>query len=183
MANYICAALTDVPDYLVVDVKVPTGETLYAGQIVTVEALDTGITGNYSVYTATEPATATLGKQMAIIINGGFEKLSDGRRPEGQPDFTKYTFTEGDVVTAIILAPAMRFEISNDSVNLNSVTPAAGKVLYPTNGAYNLTLDATVPTGTYSSLTVLATKYFRTGGLFGAGFASTMVTKVNLPTA
>lgn len=183
MANYICAPLTDVPDYLVVDVVVPTGETLYAGQIVTVESINTDISKNFSVYTATEPATATLGKQMAIIINGGFEQLSDGRRPEGQPDFTKYTFGAGEVVTAIILTPAMRFEIANDSVNLNSVTPAAGKVLFPVDGAYSLKLDAAVPAGTYSSFTVLATKYFRTGGLFGAGFASTMVTKVNAPSA
>ena len=109
--------------------------------------------------------------------------LPDGRRPEGQPDYTQYTFQAGDVVTIVFLAPQMRFEISNDSVNLNSLTPAAGQVLYPVNAAYALTLGASVPAGTFSSLKVLATKYFRLGGQFGGQFASTMVVAVGNPTA
>jgi len=182
MSNYICRPVVPVPDYLVVTTTVPSGQTFYAGEVVFNSALDSSISGNLSVYASTQPAVANLGKQMAIIINGGFEQLSDGRRPEGQPDFTQYTFAAGDVVTAIVLTSAMRFELSNDSVNLNSLTPTAGQVLYPVNAAYILTLGTAVPAGTYSSFTVLATKYFRLGGQFGAQFASTMVVAVNVPT-
>jgi len=179
MSNYIARPLTDVPDYLVKTIIVPASTTLYAGQIVLLNSLDTSITGNFSVFSATQIATATLGQPVGIVINGGFEKLSDGRRPEGQPDYTQYTYTTGDVVTVILLAHGMEFEISNDSVNLNSNTAAAGQVLYPVNASYLLTLGTTVPTGTYSSFTVLATKYFRLGGQFGGQFASTMVVITN----
>lgn len=182
MSNYIARPLTDVPDYLVKTVVVPSGVTLYAGEVVTLGVLDTSISGNYTVFAATQMATAALGSPIGIVINGGFEKLPDGRRPAGQPDFTQYTFTAGDVVTVVELAVGMEFEISNDSVNLNSLTPAAGQVLYPVNAAYTLTLDTAangVPTGTHSSLTVLGTKSFRLGGQFGAQFASTMVTIAN----
>jgi hypothetical protein len=182
MFNYICRPVTPVPDYLVVNATVPAATTFYAGEVILVNTLDASISGNLSVYASTQPATANLGKQMAVIINGGFEELSDGRRPEGQPDFTQYTYSAGTVFTAIILTSAMRFEISNDSVNLNSLTPTAGQVLYPVNAANTLTLGTTVPAGTYSSLSVLAPKYFRLGGQFGAQFASTMVVVVNVPT-
>ena len=182
MSNYICRPLTKVPDHLVADVTVPAGVTFNAGQIVVANTLDSSIPGNYSVYAATQPATANLGKKMGVIINGGFEQLPDGRRPEGQPDFTQYTFAAGDVVTIVFLDPQMRFEISNDSVNLNSLTPAAGQALYPVNASYTMTLGASVPAGTFSSFTVLATKYFRLGGQFGGQFASTMVVVANIPT-
>lgn len=185
MANYICRPVTEVPNYLVAAVTVPAGQTFHAGEVVFAKSLDSGvgIGANLSVFAATEPATALLGAQAAIVINDGFEQLADGRRPAGQPDYTQYTYAAGDVVTIVFLAPGMRFEISEDSVNLNSLTPAAGQVLYPVDGAYTMTLGATVPAGTFSSMTVLATKYFRLGGQFGAQFANTLVAIVNAPTA
>ncbi len=182
MSNYICRPLTEVPDYLVANVTVPAGVSLHAGQVVVANTLDASISGNYSVYAATQPATANLKTQMAIVINGGFEQLPDGRRPDGQPDYTQYTFVAGDVVTIVFLNPQMRFEISNDSVNLNTLTPAAGQVLYPVNGDYTLTLGAAAPAGTYSSLAVLTTKYFRIGGQFGGQFANTMIVVAQIPT-
>lgn len=180
MSNYICRPLTQVPDYLVATVTVPSGATLYAGEVVLANSIDSTISGNFSVYAATPVATATLGEQLGIIINGGWEQLSDGRRPDGQPDFTKYTYSEGEVITIVFLAPQLRFELSNDSIT-HSTTLAAGDVLYPTDGAYKLTQGSSVPSGTYSNMTVLATKNFRLGGLYGAQFASTVVTKVNVP--
>jgi hypothetical protein len=185
MSNYICRPLTDVPDYLTKTIVVPASTTMYAGEVIVISALDTGITSNQSVFSATQMTTALLGKTCAVIINGGFEKLSDGRRPEGQPDYTQYTFTAGDVATVVMLSKGMMFEISNDSVNLNSLTATVGQVLYPVNAAYTFTLDSAangVPAGTYSSLSVIALKNFRVGGLYGAGFASTMVVRVNEPT-
>lgn len=180
MANRICRPVTAVPDYLVLKVLVGAGQTLYAGDIIDIDGLDTSISGNYSVFTANQPATATLGRQMAIVINGGFETLPDGRRPEGQPDFSQYSYVEGDVATVILLGQGLRFELSYDGL---TGTPAVGNSIYPVDGAFKPSTSATTPAGTYSSLRTLALKNFRSGGLWGAGFISTVVAIVQQPTA
>jgi hypothetical protein len=172
--------MTEVPDYAVLNVSVPSGKTYAAGDVLLVESLDTTISGNYSVFTPVEPATANLGKQMAIVINGGFEKLADGRRPEGQPDFTQYTFTEGDIMVVVVLVQGLTFEISTDCI---TGTVAVGNSIHPVNAATKSETAATTPTGTYSALTTLATKYFRAGGLFGTQFINTVVARVKQPTA
>ena len=180
IVNRICRPVTAVPDYLVLDIVVPTGKTFYAGDLVLVNTLDTTISGNYSVMAATDPATANLGRQMAIIINGGFEQLSDGRRPDGQPDFTRYSFVAGDVIPVILLAQGLRFEISTDSL---TGTPTVGFSIHPVDGANKPATVTATPAGTYSSLKTLALKNFRAGGLFGAQFISTVVAMVQQPTA
>jgi len=181
MANYVSRPMTEVPDYLVGTVIVPTGTTLYAGNIVFADVADTTISGNYSVFSAATPVTGTLGKQMAIVINGGWEQLPDGRRPEGNPDYTQYTYNAGEIATIVFLTPKMRFEISYDCI---TGTPTAGGVLYPVNASNVLTYNAsTVPSGTFSSFNVTALKNFRLGGKFGAQFASTVVAMVKNPTA
>ena len=178
MANRVCRPMVEIPDYLVGTVIVPTGVTLYPGNIILANTYTSAIAGNYSVFAATQPLTANLGEQMAVVINGGFEMLPDGRRPEGQPDYTKYSFVEGDVVTIIFLAPQARFEISNDCI---TGTPAVGNFLYPVNASYDTTKGAAIPVGTFSSLKVLALKNFRVGGQFGAEFVATVVASVQNP--
>jgi hypothetical protein len=179
MANRICRPVTKVPEYLVLNATVPTGETLNAGDIVLVNTLDTDISGNYSVFASTQPATANLGKKMAIVINGGFELLADGRRPEGQPDYSQYSFAEGEVITVILLEVGLRFEISTDSL---TGTATVGYSIHPVDGAFKPTTASTTPAGTYSSLKTLALKNFRAGGKFGAQFISTVVAIVQQPT-
>jgi hypothetical protein len=179
MANRICRPVTKVPDYLTLNATVPAGETLYAGDVVLVNTLDTNISGNYSVFASTQPATANLTKQMAIVINGGFEQLADGRRPAGQPDYSQYSFAEGEVVTVILLIEGLRFEISTDSF---TGTATLGWSIHPVNGAFKPATAATTPAGTYSSLKTLALKNFRTGGNFGGQFISTVVAMVQQPT-
>ena len=98
MANYLCRVTNPrVPDYLVIKVSVPSGQTLNAGDVVPVMTLDDTIPNNYQVFTGIQPATNNLGVRMALIINDGFETLPDGRRPAGQPDYTQYTYSEGGV--------------------------------------------------------------------------------------
>ena len=48
---------------------------------------------NREVYEATMPAEGDI--RYAIIVNQGIEELEDGRRPEGQPNFTAFTFKAG----------------------------------------------------------------------------------------
>jgi len=179
MSNKLARPMVAVPDYLVGTIIVPDGVTLYPGDIVLANTYSTAISKNYSVFDATKPLTATLGEQMAIVINDGFEQLSDGRRPAGQPDYTKYEFIAGDVVTIIFLAPKLRFEVSYDAV---TDTPVVGKFMYPTNDAYLLTVGVSIPAGTFSAMKVLALKDFRLGGQFGGEFASTAVAIVENPT-
>jgi hypothetical protein len=179
MANRICRPVTKVPEYLVLTATVPNGQTLYPGDVVLVNTLDTNISGNFSVFAATQPATANLGRQMAIVINGGFEQLPDGRRPEGQPDFSQYSFAAGEVITVILLVEGLRFEISNDCI---TGTTAVGNSIHPVNAAFKPATAASTPSGTYSSFKTLALKNFRIGGLYGAQFISTVVAMVQQPT-
>lgn len=180
MANRICRAVTEVPAYMVLNVKVPTGKTYYAGDVLLVDALDTDIVGNWSVFTPVEPATANLGSRMAIVVNGGFETLSDGRRPNGQPDYSQYSFIEGDIMTVILLTEGMTFEISTDCIE--SGTPTVGYSIHPVNGATKMTTASTTPAGTYSAFNTLAKRNFRAGGQFGGTFIPTVIAQVKQPT-
>lgn len=179
MANRLARPITAVPEYAVLNFIVPTGKTYYAGDVFVLNTLDTNLTNNFSTFAPTEPATANLGNQMAIVINGGFEQLSDGRRPEGQPDFTQYSFVAGDVVTAVLLVQGLRFEISTDCF---TGTATVGYSIHPVNAATKMATASATPAGTYSSLTTLAKKYFRIGGLFAAQSINTVVAMVKEPT-
>lgn len=182
MANYLCRVTNPrVPDYLVIKVSVPSGQTLKAGDIVPVMTLDDEIDNNYQVFTGIQPATANLGVRMALIINDGFETLPDGRRPAGQPDYTQYTYAAGEVVTAILLVPGLVFEISKDCIT-SGTSAAVGDILEPVNGSYSLNrVEAATgkTSGTQSALKVLnPSKNFRMGGQFGYQFISTVVAMV-----
>lgn len=179
MANYISHIDTPrVASEHITKVTVPTGG-LKAGQAVIADTLDNSLgVYNYEVYTATQPATGNLGSKMvAVIINDGFETLSDGRRPAGQPNYFKYEFEAGETATAIFLDRHLQFEIGVDCVTGGTTaTPASdiGKFLYPTNGTNNLTVGATVPEGTASSLKIIAVRNVPVGGNIDAtntGFA------------
>jgi hypothetical protein len=180
MSNKVCRPVVNVPEYLVAAVKVPTGMTLSAGDVILANSYDTGISGNFQVYTASTPITATLGQQMAVVINGGWEQLTDGRRPEGQPDYTQYSYSAGEIATIVFLAPQVRFEISYDAL---SATPTVGQYAYPVNNSKTLSVGNSIPSGTFSAFKVLALKNFRLGGQFGSSFASTAVVSVQNPTA
>lgn len=176
MANYLCRATNPrVPDYLVKKVSVPADTTLHAGDIVVLKALDSGIENNYQVYTGSKPATDDLGLRAAIIINDGFETLADGRRPDGQPDYTQYVYQAGEVVTAIMLVPGLDFELSTDVID---GAFAAGQYIEPVNGTYKGAVKESRTTGTKSALMMLGQKNFRMGGMFGYQFIETVLATV-----
>lgn len=178
----LCRPVTEVPEYMVLQVRVGAGQTIYAGDIIDINGLDTVIVNNYNVFACNQPTTARLGRQMAIVINGGFEQLLDGRRPNGQPDYTQYSFTEGEIITVILLKSGVRFEISQASLTVTG-TLAKGFGIFPVNGSFKPSSAVAVPSGTYSSLNVLQLKYFRAGGQNGAQFIPTVVAIVQQPTA
>lgn len=178
--HYIARTVTENPSYMQAKIRVPEGVTLTAGNVVVAEVLDTELGyGNWDVYAPSQVADAAK-EDIAIILNGGFETLSDGRRPDGNADYTQYQFMGGDVVTAHRLLPQVRFEISEDACDntVGAATVVPGDNLIPKNGQYTLTYSAkgtTVSTKNY--LMVEATKYFRLGGQSGSEFAQTMVVR------
>ena len=175
MANYLCRATNPrVPDYLVKKVSVPEGATLHAGDIVMLKELDSNIENNYQVYAGTQPGE-NLGLRAAIIINDGFETLADGRRPEGQPDYTQYVYQAGDVVTAILLVQGLDFEISTDAID---GTYAVGQFIEPVANQYAGKVVESRTASTMSALKMIGQKNFRMGGMFGYQFINTVLATV-----
>ena len=172
MAQCYVAPITRIPEKNVFLARVPAGQTLQAGAIVDLSTLDTTIANNYQVYVASAPAaTSTM---LGIVINDGWEQLADGRRPEGQPDYTQYTFGAGEVVCVVALDKWTRFEISEDCIEGNA--PEVGGFLATQAAKYQLAADDT------GILRVDAKKYVRAGGQFGgslaAGYIPSMVCTV-----
>lgn len=183
MAHFIARTVTENPGYMQAKIRVPAGEELHAGQVVVAESLDATLGyGNWDVYAPTKVANAA-SDRVAIILDGGFETLNDGRRPEGQPDYTQYTFKAGEVVTAHRLMPEVRFEISKEALSEDAAeaTIAVGDNLIPAASQWELDLSAAseaVTAKTY--LKVEALKYFRLGGKAGAEFAETLVVRTKI---
>jgi hypothetical protein len=178
MANYVGYCITPrVCSEHIAKVTAPSGG-LKPGQLVFVEELDSNIAGNYEVFVATQPATAGLGsKHLAMVINGGFETLADGRRPAGQPDYTQYTYAEGENVPVVFLDPHLTFLVSVDSVSGGtSAAPASdiGKFIIPANGTYTGAVDAS-NSGVGNSLKIVGTYYLPLGGNYGGNFANVYV--------
>lgn len=177
--HYVCRAITENPSYMQAQVKVPAADELHAGHVVVAEVLDATIAGNYSVYAPTKVADITK-DSLAIILDGGFETLADGRRPAGNPDYTQYTFKAGEVATAMRLLPETRYELSIDACGetVAAQTIVPGDNLIPEVGKYELAYSAKNSAVTAKNyLTVEAVKYFRLGGKSGAEFAQTMVVR------
>lgn len=187
MANNLCRYDGFKPlDRDVIDVLVPAGVEYKAGQVIMVSELVPAagagsIYGNQKVWKGVAPATANLGLRAALIVNGGeFETLADGRRPEGNPDYTTYSYKSGDVAPAIILSEQNEFEISFDSIDGDGA-PSVGDFLEPANEKDNLVIVAKLTgrtSGVKSALKVLKINDFRAGGLFGAKFFSTVIARV-----
>lgn len=181
MAHYVCRPVTDLPAYMQAQVRVPAALTdgLRAGEVVQAEKLDENLYGNYSVYTP-EQITDITKQDWAIVLNGTFEEMKDGRRPDGNPDYTTYIYKPGEVATAIRMIPNVKFELSVDACDntVSGATIKPGDNLVPANDAYTLAYSAATTTVTAKHyLTIEATKFFRLGGQFGGDFASTLVVR------
>ena len=178
MEHYLCKNVVDLPGYMFADVVV--GATaLNAGQVVVAEDLDATLYGNLKNYTPVQ-ATDVTKQSLAILLNGSFESMADGRRPDGNPDYTTYTFKSGEVVTAVRVMPNQRFEISVEACAadvaqaLTAGSLAVGDNLIPANGAYTLTRSAkgtAVTTKNY--FTIEKIKNFRVG----TDFINTLVVR------
>lgn len=137
--NYICDVRDTAPALNVVNVKAE--EELKAGDVVAINTLVED-DENREVYKATMPAEGDI--RYAIIVNQRFEELADGRRPEGEPNFTSFVFPAGTVLHAVILGYApIPFVIADNQID---GTAEVGKYLAPEAGQHKLKVgtDATV---------------------------------------
>lgn len=171
--HFYCAPITRVPDHLVFTASVPAGQTIQAGAVLTLEELDVTFGArNVDVYKGAAPSDIQT-QRFGLVINGGFEQLPDGRRPEGQPDYTQYEFKEGDVVTIVMIDNYVRFEISYDAIK--NATATAKNFLIPVQDEYALVNNASHATAKCYLRVETAGEYLRAGGLFGAEFIKTVI--------
>ena len=115
-------------------------DVLYGGNLVAIEELEDSFE-NRQVYKAEKPAAET--KLYGIVLNGGYETLADGRRPEGQPNFTEYGFTSE--MPCVVLRPS-KFQTLR--IGLNAIangTAEKGKYLVPDEGKYTWKVADSMP--------------------------------------
>lgn len=178
MEHYVCRAVTELPDYMNVNFRVPEGEMIVSGQVYVAENLvDNYGYGNWTVF-APEVIEDTEKQIPAIILNNDFETLPDNRRPDGQPDYTQYVYKEGTVITAIKLIPGVKFELSKTSVIAETDIKVGGFLIPEAGSSMLMYSDNLENINTKICLVVEAFKDFRVGGLFGNETLETMVVRV-----
>lgn len=175
MANYICRPVTEVPDYLLANFKV-RNDNIVAGQFFRAERLTTSIKGNFSVYSPDVMAKAD--DDIAIILNNSFETLDDGRRPNGNPDYTSYVYKKDEVITGVRLVEGLTFELGMDSIIANQEVQVGG-YLIPEVGENKLIYTEMLEgIDSEEYLLIEGFKDFRVGGQFGSQFIKTMIVRV-----
>lgn len=177
MAQYLCRTVTELPAYMQANFIVGEGTQINAGDIYVAKKLNESLHGNWTVYNA--DMIEDVSKEIpVIVINNSFETLADGRRPDGQPDYTQYAYEEGEVVTAIKLLPEIKMEISFDIIQNRNDIESKG-YLIPENGTNLLRFVSTIDDVNSKVYFVIeALKHFRCGGAMGMGFIDTMVVRV-----
>lgn len=175
MANYICRPVTEVEDYLLANFKV-RHDDIVAGQFFRAERLTKSIKDNYTVYSP--DAMIKADDDIAIILNNSFETLEDGRRPEGNPNYTSYIYKEGEVITGVRLVEGLKFELGMDSIIANQEVQVGG-YLIPEVGENKLIYTETLEgIDSEEYLLIEGFKDFRVGGQFGSQFIKTMIVRV-----
>lgn len=176
MAHRICYPITNVDARFIITVTTPDGG-LKPGDVVVVNTIDNTILNNFTQYVAAKPTTALLPTEdLGIVISGGsFDELSDGRYPNGNPDYTQYEYFKGETAPVLLLEPRVKFYISNDCLD---GAPTVGQYLYGQNNSNTLTYGDNVPTVNLTVAKVQAKHNFRLGGIFGGEFATGNICRV-----
>lgn len=164
--NYICEPRYTVP--AIITVNVQCEEELRAGDVVAInELVDSA--DNREVYKATKPAAGDI--RYAIIVNQGIEELEDGRRPEGQPNFTTFTFKAGTTLHAVMLGyDPVPFAISNNQIDGEATVK---QYLAPQDGSFKLKAGAAAVEGKPNLVVEKVDVETPMGGLFGMAVEKT----------
>lgn len=177
MKNFICYPLTPkVSSRFIGKVAVPSAG-LVPGNIVIADTVANAIIGNYEVFNAKTATSNDLGsKFFALVLNDGFETLADNRRPNGNPNYFSYTYKQDDVAPIMFLEKHLKFSIGADCVADNTKTLAVvGNYLVPVANSNVLNAVASIPSGTFVALKILALSSTPIGGNGGGKFALSYV--------
>ena len=182
MFHYICRTVTELPGYMFALIKVPEGDSMAAGEVYKAETLDTTMPGNTTVYVA--EYVTDKNDLPVIALNDSFETLSDGRRPDGQPDYTQYVYNEGEVINSVRLDKNVKLELGTDTLSnqldIKDIddTNLKDTWLYINNEGRLTWSNSFANVSSRVYFVIEAVKYFRLGGQFGMEFARTLVVRV-----
>lgn len=182
MEHYICRTVTELPGYMFALIKVPEGYSMAAGEVYKAETLDTTISGNTTVYVA--EYVTDKNDLPVIALNDSFETLLDGRRPDGQPDYTQYVYNEGEVINSVRLDKNVKLELGTDTLSnqldMKDIddTNLKDTWLYINNEGRLTWSNSFANVSSRVYFVIEAVKYFRLGGQSGMEFARTLVVRV-----
>ena len=182
MEHYICRTVTELPGYMFALIKVPEGDSIAAGEVYKAETLDTTMPGNTTVYVA--EYVTDKNDLPVIALNDNFETLLDGRRPDGQPDYTQYVYNEGEVINSVRLDKNVKLELGTDTLSnqlvIKDIDDANLKDtwLYINNEGRLTWSNSFANVSSRVYFVIEAVKYFRLGGQSGMEFARTLVVRV-----
>lgn len=182
MEHYICRTVTELPGYMFALIKVPEGDSMAAGEVYKAETLDTTISGNTTVYVA--EYVTDKNDLPVIALNDSFETLLDGRRPDGQPDYTQYVYNEGEVINSVRLDKNVKLELGTDTLSnqldMKDIddTNLKDTWLYINNEGRLTWSNSFANVSSRVYFVIEAVKYFRLGGQSGMEFARTLVVRV-----
>lgn len=182
MFHYICRTVTELPGYMFALIKVPEGDSIAAGEVYKAETLDTTMPGNTTVYVA--EYVTDKNDLPVIALNDSFETLLDGRRPDGQPDYTQYVYNEGEVINSVRLDKNVKLELGTDTLSnqldIKDIddTNLKDTWLYINNEGRLTWSNSFANVSSRVYFVIEAVKYFRLGGQFGMEFARTLVVRV-----
>lgn len=182
MEHYICRTVTELPGYMFALIKVPEGDSMAAGEVYKAETLDTTISGNTTVYVA--EYVTDKNDLPVIALNDSFETLLDGRRPDGQPDYTQYVYNEGEVINSVRLDKNVKLELGADTLSnqldMKDIddTNLKDTWLYINNEGRLTWSNSFANVSSRVYFVIEAVKYFRLGGQSGMEFARTLVVRV-----
>ena len=163
MKNYVCRTVTELPGYMQAQVRVQDNTTIHAGEIYVADTLDNGLHyGNFTYYIPAIISDVET-QDPVIVLDGSFEVLEDGRRPEGQPNFLEYGFNSE--IPCVVLRPE-KAQTLRIGVNAINETVNVGDFLVPTAGQYKWTAQATMPAEGLA-LKVEKISEVGIGGMFG----------------
>lgn len=182
MEHYICRTVTELLGYMFALIKVPEGDSMAAGEVYKAETLDTTISGNTTVYVA--EYVTDKNDLPVIALNDSFETLLDGRRPDGQPDYTQYVYNEGEVINSVRLDKNVKLELGTDTLSnqldMKDIddTNLKDTWLYINNEGRLTWSNSFANVSSRVYFVIEAVKYFRLGGQSGMEFARTLVVRV-----
>lgn len=182
MEHYICRTVTELPGYMFALIKVSEGDSMAAGEVYKAETLDTTIPGNTTVYVA--EYVTDKNDLPVIALNDSFETLLDGRRPDGQPDYTQYVYNEGEVINSVRLDKNVKLELGTDTLSnqldMKDIddTNLKDTWLYINNEGRLTWSNSFANVSSRVYFVIEAVKYFRLGGQSGMEFARTLVVRV-----